>query len=150
MLSNIVKTRMKEQFALGDSIEQIAEAFGVKLATVQKVCSNAVSNKGSISVTSENKQQSYRENLQWAMNAAGEYLRSKKRPTSCPNNSSYFLYTQALEEPKDFMAKVGQIESKSDGGDDDRESKKSSRKTLVEIESFLEELKSENSNQRDG
>jgi hypothetical protein len=92
-------------------------------------------------IRSEGKQLSYRENLSWAMSTAGEFLRKGEEPKSCPNDQAYFLYVQAKEQPKDFMARLGQVESK---GDDNREEKrlarKSSKRSIEEIEGMLATL----------
>lgn len=85
---------------------------------------------------------SYRENLRWAMEAAGEFLRSRKHPRKAPNGSAWFFYRQSIDEPKDFMAKYGQMEAKADGGEDN-ESRKDSRRSVEEIHTFLKELDSE-------
>jgi hypothetical protein len=57
---------------------------------------------------------SHRENLLWAVEAAGEYLRTGAPPTSCPNSTAFFLFMQALEEPKDVFGKMTQIAIKAD------------------------------------
>jgi hypothetical protein len=85
------------------------------------------------------KEQSYRENLRWAINAAGEFLRSGKRPAICPNNSAWYLFVQATKDPKDFLGRVGQIESKGED-DSDKELRVSTKHSIEEIELFLQEL----------
>lgn len=55
---------------------------------------------------------SLRENAQWAIAAAGEFLRTGQPPKECPNDSAYFMYLQATSNPKEFFAKFSQIESK--------------------------------------
>jgi hypothetical protein len=64
---------------------------------------------------------SYRENLRWAANAAGLKLRTGKLPATCPNNTAYYLFKMAIEEPKDFMAKVTSVESKIDKEEESRQ-----------------------------
>ena len=83
-------------------------------------------------------QQTHRENLQWAMNAAGEFMRTGQSPVKCPNNSAWFLYVQAVDEPKDFLAKVTSVESKADDGESTRQVKESTKNSLEEINAFLE------------
>lgn len=84
----------------------------------------------------------YRENLKWALDAAGEYLRTKEHPTTAPNGSAWFFYRQALDEPKDFMAKFGQMEQKADDGKD-AGSRRETHKSIEELHGFLEELENE-------
>lgn len=57
---------------------------------------------------------SYRECLRWAAAKAGENRRTKEPLTSVPNDTCYYLFQWATEEPKDFMAKLNQVESKED------------------------------------
>jgi len=89
----------------------------------------------------EEKEQTYRENLNWAISAAGEFLRTNREPGKCPNNIAWFLYKQAIAEPKDFMAKVTQIESKIVDDITTQEINRSVKHSLQEIETFLENLK---------
>jgi hypothetical protein len=92
-------------------------------------------------IRNEGRELPYRENISWALTAAGEYLRKGEEPKSCPNDQAYFLYVQAKEQPKEFMQRLGQVESK---GDDDREEKrlarKSSNRAIKEIDAMLAEL----------
>jgi len=89
----------------------------------------------------ENKEMSYRESLRWAIDAAGAYLRTGVQPQSCPCEAAWYLYRQAVDEPKDFLAKLGQIESKVDLEDQGKRSiQKESKRSIAEINSFLEEL----------
>jgi hypothetical protein len=125
---------LNEMYASGKSIDTIADAFGLTASQVSGRLS------GDRRIVFEDKDQSYRDNLKWAINAAGLYLRSKKKPKSCPNNAAWFLYQQALNEPKDFLTKVSQVESRVDGGESERELKKSTRHSIEEINSFLEKF----------
>lgn len=89
----------------------------------------------------EGREQSYRENLRWAIEAAGEYLRTGQPPLLCPNNSAFYLYRQAIEEPKDFLGRVGQIESKGDGElEEQRLARKAGNRTIAEIDEMLASL----------
>lgn len=54
-----------------------------------------------------------RENLNWAMEAAGRFLRTSESPRECPNDSAYYLYRRAVDEPKEFLMRLGQVEGKS-------------------------------------
>ena len=132
---------MRARHVAGDSIAQIAKDFMCKEETVRKHVTQNKQVKGQ-SIQSEDKKQTYRENLAWAIDAAGNYLRSRQLPTICPNNAAYFLFRQAIKDPKDFLGKVGQIE-RDNSGDDSKEDKKSTKKTLSEIQSFLEGLSNE-------
>jgi hypothetical protein len=122
----------------GKSRKSVAKAFNVSLKTISH-------HAGPIhgKVQSLGKEQTYRENINWAMTAAGSFLRTGEKPTVCPNDSAWFLYNQACDEPKDFLAKVGAVEKGAESAEDP-EIKKSTRKTLAEIETFLEKLDEEN------
>ncbi len=87
-------------------------------------------------------EKSYRENLTWAMEAAGEFLRLKKHPGLCPNNTAWFLYDMARGNPKDFLMRVGQSEAKSTDGDD-RASKRAGQRSIAELSTMLDELDQE-------
>jgi hypothetical protein len=92
-------------------------------------------------VVSEGKELSYRDSLRWAIDAAGAYLRTGKDPETCPCDAAWYLYRQAIEEPKDFLAKVGQVESKGDGeSTDKRNIRKAGQRSIAEIDSMLSEL----------
>jgi len=98
-------------------------------------------------IVCEGIEKSYRDNLRWAAEAAGHFLRDKTQVESCPNNTAWYLYVQAIESPKEFMAKVGQIEVKVDVEEERRQnSRNESKRTISEIESYLEELIEEEEN----
>ena len=89
----------------------------------------------------EGKKQTHRENLNWAITAAGRYLRTGEPPESCPNDAAYYLYRQACDEPKDFLGKFNQIEAKGDGDlEEQRLAKRSGQRSIEEIEEMLELL----------
>jgi len=93
------------------------------------------------SVFCEGKEQTYRESLRWAIDAAGRQARTGEQPASCPCDAAWYLYRQAVDEPKDFLAKLGQIESKPDAEAQGRQSiRKESGRSIKEIDSFLKEL----------
>jgi len=95
-------------------------------------------------VRCENKELSYRENLGWALTAAGEYLRKATTPKVCPNDQAYYLYIQAIEQPKDFMQRLGQVEAKSDSiQEEQRLARKSSKLTIEEIDEMLTMLEAD-------
>ena len=125
----------------GVSHDALAEQYGISKSAVRGYCKFAPSSKENVFI--EGKEQSYRENLSWAMEAAGKFLCTDQKPTECPNHSAYFLFKQAINEPKDFMAKVGQIESKNDDGAS-RTFAASNRKTLQDIQTFLDNVEIEN------
>lgn len=99
---------------------------------------------GESHVRNDNIVQTHRENLNWALEAAGEHSINGKRPTSCPNASAYYLFEQALADPKDFMSKISQVEMKSDGGLG--AAKKSGQQSVSEIDSMLETLEESETN----
>lgn len=84
---------------------------------------------------------SYREALRWAMAAAGTFLATGQEPYECPNYIAFFLYRQGIDEPKDFMAKVSQMEMKVDVEEERRQNARSAAKVeIADIREFLEEL----------
>ena len=92
-------------------------------------------------IKNEEKEQSHRENLQWAIAMAGRYLRTNEEPTTTPNDAAFWLYQQACSEPKDFLAKFNQVESKGDSELDElRRSRTAGKRRIEEIESMLLEL----------
>jgi len=83
----------------------------------------------------------YREQLRWALATAGEFISSGKEPLTCPCWGAYYLYDQARENPKEFMAKLGQAESKIDAeAERNAGTKKSSRRNVEEIGEMLDLL----------
>ena len=94
-------------------------------------------------IQSENVEQTFRENLTWAIDAAGLKLRTGKSPTKCPNDSAFFLYQQAVENPKDFLTKFAQIEGRSGDSDEDKETSRVCKRAIFEIEEQLAALDSE-------
>jgi len=92
-------------------------------------------------VICENKKQTYRENLQWAIDAAGKYQRTGEKPISCPCDAAYYLYQQAISEPKDFLGRVGQVESKDVGESaEEKDRKRSGKRSIKELEWMIQEL----------
>lgn len=93
----------------------------------------------------EEREQSHRENLSWAIDAAGRFLRTGEAPTKCPNDAAYYLYRQACDEPKDFLGKFTSVEMK--GGDDleeQRLARKSGKRSIAEIEEMLAVIGADN------
>jgi AraC-like DNA-binding protein len=129
---------IQKRYAEGVGIEELARDYGMSPKTIKKHCGGAHGPR-SLRVESEGRVQSYRDNLAWAMQAAGEYLRTQKRPSICPNDSAFFLYHQAIDDPKDFLSKVAAIEKGVDDSDD-REGRASTKRTLNEIKAFLRGL----------
>lgn len=92
-------------------------------------------------VVSEGIEQSYRDSLRWAIDAAGMHLRTGDHPETCPCDAAFYLYRQAIESPKDFMAKVGQIEMKVDAESAAAKSaRKSGNRSVQELDAMLQEL----------
>jgi len=91
-------------------------------------------------VVNEQKDLSYRESLAWATEAAGRFIRTGEAPSTCPNDTAFYLYRRAIEEPKDFLGKVNQLELKAkvDSGDE-KEVKRSIDEIDMMLEAFGEE-----------
>jgi len=132
-LSANQKQDLLRRYASGEPVTPMAKEYGISEAYARRLCTK---NINSFRVTSENKEQSYRENLNWALSAVGEFLRTNRRPETCPNNAAWFLYQQACTEPKDFMAKVAQVE-KGDDGEAERLTRKSAQRSIAEIDEML-------------
>ncbi len=82
---------------------------------------------------------SYRDSLRWAADQAGNFLSTGKHPESAPNGTAWFFYRQAIDEPKDFMSKVGSMESKTDESAGEA-GKKTACLAIEEIHEHLEKL----------
>ena len=112
--------------------------------------SSGSSTKEEINVVCENIEQSYRDSLRWAIDAAGANLISGKDPETCPCNAAWWLYQQAISEPKDFMAKVSQIEGRGSGeSDDEKNAKKSGKRSVAELDAMLSELEASDEEHKD-
>lgn len=83
---------------------------------------------------------SYRENLNWAMAAAGGNRHTGGDPPTCPNYKAWFLYVEAMDNPKEFLAKVGQVEARQDDGDDRCETIRSARRSISDLNDMLDAL----------
>jgi len=92
--------------------------------------------------------QSHRDNLVWAMDAAGAYLRTGRKPTTCPNNPSWWLFRQAIEEPKEFLSRFNQVEAKStDDAEARQRAQRSGKWAIEELEEMLATLTEESEEQ---
>ncbi len=90
--------------------------------------------------------QSHRENLAWAIEAAGRYLRTGEHPAVAPNDAAYFLYTSACNDPREFLGKFTQVDLRGgDDGEEERLSRKSGERSIEEINSMLEAMLEESS-----
>lgn len=86
---------------------------------------------------------SYRDAIRWAMDAAGRYMNGEQVAT-CPCSAAFYLYKQAIESPRDFLQKVGQIEAKAEAETQEkRVARKANARQLSEIEFMLDELDAE-------
>ncbi len=97
-------------------------------------------------VDCEGIEQTHRENLTWAIEAAGMYLRTNEEPMIAPNDAAYFLYKQARDDPKEFLGKYTQVDLR--GGDDQEEenlAKKAGERSIEEINEMLKTLNEEES-----
>ncbi len=102
------------------------------------------SDSESLAIPNENIKQSYRENLRWAISAAGKFLRTGDEPKTCPNDAAYYLYRQARRDEKDFLAKIGQVEAKSTSQDEiEEDDRKQATKSINEIDEMLATLDEE-------
>lgn len=81
-----------------------------------------------------------RDNLAWAIEAAGRFLGEKIEPDECPNWAAYYLYNQARSDPNNFTGKYLSVTGRGDGDEDPEGVKKSGKKSITEINSMLELL----------
>lgn len=100
----------------------------------------------------ENRELSYRENLDWAIEAAGKERNEGQAPETCPNNTAFYLYHQARENPKEFLGKFTQMAGRGiDEAEEQRHARKGGERSISEIEEMLETLtpaeESENGNE---
>jgi len=85
--------------------------------------------------------QSHRDSLRWAIDAAGMTRRTGKAPQSCPCDTAWYLYVSAIEDPKDFLGKVNQIEAKGDAESADKRAvRQSGERCIKEINSMLDAM----------
>lgn len=92
---------------------------------------------------------SYRDNLRWAASAAGKHLRTGEEFYEIPNDTAYYLYQQALGDPKDFISKLGTIEGREDMESMlEKTTRKMADKAKSEIDKWLSEV--DRKVQRDG
>uniref|UniRef100_A0A6M3LMN1 Uncharacterized protein n=1 Tax=viral metagenome TaxID=1070528 RepID=A0A6M3LMN1_9ZZZZ len=82
--------------------------------------------------------QTLRENVQWALEAAGLKHRTGRDPTECPNDQAYFMFLEACERPKDFFAKFSQIESKAM---DSTTFRRDCQKNTEELSAMIDEIR---------
>ncbi len=101
----------------------------------------------SLSIPNDNIKQSYRENLRWAITAAGRFKRTGEAPKTCPNDAAYYLFAQAKEDARDFLSKVGQVEVKSTSQDEiEEDDRKQATRSIDEIDEMLATLDEEEEN----
>lgn len=95
-------------------------------------------------VECEGLEQTYRDSLRWAAKAAGRTQRTGEKPTTCPCDDAWYYYEQAVNDPKDFLSRVGQVESKGDAESAEKKSaREAGKRSMAEIDSMLAELESE-------
>jgi len=155
MIPNSTVQQIRDLRSRGQPLAVIAKECQVSLNTVVKYCKGIkIGNKESPpkSVPSEQPElppeydgvknldieQTLRENAQWAIAAAGEKHRTGRNPTECPNNSAYFMYLQAVDNPKDFFAKFSQIEGKSS---EVSTFKRACQLSIKEIDEMIDEIR---------
>jgi len=95
-------------------------------------------------IRNEGVEQSHRQNLSWAISAAGENARTGVDPESCPNDAAYYLYMQAIESPKEFLARFTAIESKANDGD--APNRLASERSIGELDSMLDTILDDSEN----
>lgn len=88
-----------------------------------------------------NKDINYRGCMRWAAANAGMYMRTKVHPSEVPSDLAFFLYNMALDEPKDFAAKLNQTESREDTETQlEKDTRKQTDRSVAEIDRWLNEI----------
>ena len=131
------KQLIAQRNADGASLNALAKEYGVSFSVIRNICIRILGDKSE--VFCENKDQSYHENLDWALKAAGELLRTKTKPTSCPNNAAWFLFCQAKDDPNSFLTKFSQAEAKVND-ENEQTMRKMIKRSIAEIEFILKSL----------
>ena len=90
-------------------------------------------------VECDGKELTYRENLTWAAEAAGNERRTSIPPDKCPNDTAYWLYTQARDASKEFMSKLSAIEVRN-VNPDDAVGRRAAKRSIEDIDVMLKEL----------
>lgn len=97
--------------------------------------------EGETGMECEERKQSYREDLDWAIEAAGKLRNTGEVPEVCPNYTAFYLYQEARDNPKEFLAKFTQVVNRgNDELEDQRRSRKSGERVVSEIEEMLSTL----------
>lgn len=143
--SNEDLRRVAEAYHRGDDLGQLAKDLKIKPALLMEWVSIAEKMYGPEdvptvenpegAVISEGREQSYYDDLVWAIETAGFYLRTKQEPKRCPNDRAYYLFKHACEEPKDCVNRLNQLESRR--VDKSAPDKKEVKRTIQEIEVML-------------
>jgi hypothetical protein len=118
----------------GRSIAEVAASYNMTVAALRRGIATL-----ELSVHMEHMKQTYRQNLQWAIDAAGEFMRTSIMPCKCPNNAAWFLYVQAIDNPKEFMSKYNQIEKDSEDNSE-REVREACVVSIEEIDKILSQI----------
>ena len=148
---NIVKELQKEGVNRRQAIVNASLTFDCLSAIIADynlsqygVSNTSMNAKVTVSVSSKDVKQSYRENLRWAIDAAGKFMRTREEPDDCPNDAAYYLYKQAIQDPKDFLQKVGQVEVKVSSREElEEDDRKQATKSIKEIDEMLATLNKE-------
>lgn len=142
-----------EQQKLGATQKELAVAFNVSAQTIAKYIKRALENPAEeiprnpddydsikVDIVSTNTDLPFRDNFLWAIQTAGHKLRTGQLPKNCPNDSAFFLFRQACDDPKGFLQKFAQIESKNSENKEEKEAQKAGKRSIEEIEEQLQIL----------
>ena len=91
-------------------------------------------------IENESIKQCYSDNLEWAMEAAGEFLRTGITPKKCPNDKAYFLYKEAIGNSKEFLMRFTQLEKGKAGDDKGDAIRRKGQTSIDEINSMLDNI----------
>jgi len=93
-------------------------------------------------VVCDNVEATHLDNLRWAADAAGHFMRTNKSPRTCPNNSAWFLFRMAIEDHKAFLDKLHGVEMRArDDAEREASLRNTSNRGIEEIECMLKAVR---------
>jgi hypothetical protein len=89
----------------------------------------------------EDRELSYRENLDWAIEAAGKEKNEGEAPKVCPNHTAFYLYREARDNSKEFLSRFTQVVGRGvDEADEQRKARRGGERSIDEINEMLDTL----------
>ena len=141
---------LADRFRKGETIRSLSDEYGIKVRSltkqfakygIQRDDGQSSMRRKKAHIQNENISLTYRQMLAWAVEAAGQRRRTGADPVSCPNDSAYWLYEQAVSDPKGFLTKINQVEAKHD--EEEGNLQKMNARSIQEIDAMLSLLDAE-------